>query len=59
VEHLALLPDKDTQRANVLGVMFGPLNFLATVTQSMLGQFAGTMAPRRESLEKGEGGAQG
>lgn len=56
VEQLAKLPDTATLQRNVAGLFLGPLSHLASVTQSLVSQFAGCVRAHRETLEKGQGG---
>ncbi len=59
VEHLASLPDAATLRQTVLGLFLAPLSHLASVTQSLLSQFAGCVKAHRDTLEKDQGGGGG
>jgi len=59
VERLAALPDAAQLRQNVLGLFLAPLSHLASVTQSLLSQFAGCVKAHREATEKGQGGGGG
>jgi large subunit ribosomal protein L10 len=59
VGRLAQIPDVATLRSQALGYFLGPLTHLATVTASLLSQFAGCVKAHRETLEAGGGGAAG
>lgn len=59
VERLAALPDAATLRQRVLGMFLYPLTHLASATQSLLANFAGSVKAHRESTEKSPEGGGG
>lgn len=59
VERLATLPGVAQLRQNVLGLFLSPLSHLATVTQSLISQFASCVKSHREATEKGQSGGGG
>jgi len=51
VQRLAEIPDLPTMQRMVAGMLLGPLTFIASATESLLGHFAGCVEARQKELE--------
>lgn len=52
VEDLAKIPDEETLRQGVAGLLVGPLGYLVSCAQGLVAHMAGCIKARREMLEK-------
>ena len=51
VTKLAELPDLPTMQSTLVSTFLGPLNYIASATESLLGHFAGCVEARQKSIE--------